>query len=539
MRQLLIVDDEPIAVEGLKSGVDWSTIGISRVLVAYSVDQAIEVFGQETIDILLCDIEMPKSTGIQLLEWVRKHHPATETIFLTCHADFQYARQAIHLGSLDYLLKPIPYKDLEAVIVKAIRKLDEKRRQSEFSQFGKFWLQHQPMMIERFWLDILNQTIPSQEQAILKAAEERNIPYSGNLIFFPILLRMRRWDQEYTLRDKKTMEYALRKAAEEILIARPERGFLLTPGEDLLLVVLNGEEESSAGEAPSPMNKLCDTYIEACKTYFQCDVSCYIGDKAAGHEMAAQYQRLLRLDSDNVAYDNHVFFLAEQPAKPDPHDLPDMSLWGMMLKEGARSKVIEEAQLYIEKKVQAGRLTTKLLTPFIQNFNQMVLYVLQVKGILAHQLLSDPVSVDLSSRASRSAKDARIWIRYIVEKSLDFAESLEHSPSVVEQVKAYIQQNLAEVISREDIASHVYLNPDYLTRIFKRETGMSISDYLLKQRLGIAAELLANTDLSVSAIAQRIGYANFSHFSRMFKKYMQVNPLEYRQSSGHQIKSGK
>jgi two-component system response regulator YesN len=113
---------------------------------------------------------------------------------------------------------------------------------------------------------------------------------------------------------------------------------------------------------------------------------------------------------------------------------------------------------------------------------------------------------------------------------MDFVASIEQSESVVDKAKAYIRRNLAEDLSRENIASHVYLNPDYLTRIFKKETGLSISDYLLQQRLDIAAELLESTDSSVSAIGAKIGYANFSHFSRMFKKHKNMNPLEYRNS---------
>jgi len=160
----------------------------------------------------------------------------------------------------------------------------------------------------------------------------------------------------------------------------------------------------------------------------------------------------------------------------------------------------------------------------------MVHYVLQIKGIQAHQLLGDRESAELHGRASRSAKDALRWIRHVVDKAIDYAYSLEHSPSVVEQAKLYIRQHLSDMISREDVANHVYLNPDYLTRVFKRETGMSISDYLLEQRLEVAAELLAGTELPVSVVAVRIGYANFSHFSRMFKKCKGMNPLEYRQS---------
>lgn len=527
MRQLLIVDDEPIAVEGLISGIDWPSIGISRVMTAYNAAQAMDIFGQERVDILLCDIEMPKASGLQLLEWVRSHHPGTETIFLTCHADFQYAKQAIQLGSLDYLLKPIPYDELKAVVEKAMRKMDKEQHLSEFSQFGKFWLQHQPMLIERFWNDILSQAIPAQPQAIGIAARERNIPYSEQLVFLPILLRVRRWYKEYSLRDKKTMEYALRKAAEEVLMQRQDNGLLIATGDDTMLVVLNGGKEASD---PEGLRVLCESYIAACREYFGCDVSCYIGEKVRGHEMAAMYQRLQRLDTDNVASDNCVAFLGERSSSAYPQTLPDMGMWGIMMKEGARDKVIAEAESFIEQQVGTDRLTPNLLTLFIQDFQQMVHYILQVKGIQAHQLLSDSQSVERFARASRSAKDALIWIHHIVGKSLDYMNSLEHSPSVVEQAKAYIHQHLADVISREDIASHVYLNPDYLTRIFKRETGMSISDYLLQQRLSIAAELLVNTDLAVSAVASRIGYANFSHFSRIFKKYMGINPLEYRQS---------
>ncbi|QAY65788.1 response regulator [Paenibacillus protaetiae] len=527
MRQLLIVDDEPIAVEGLKSGVDWLSLGITGVMAAYSVEQAKEVFGREHVDILLCDIEMPKGTGLQLLEWVRHNYPQTETIFLTCHADFQYARQAIQLGSLDYLLKPIPYEELKQVVEKAINKMDKEQHLSEFSQFGKFWIQHQPMLVERFWLDVLHQAIPAKEQAISEAARERNIPYSEKLVFLPILLRVRRWYKQYSLRDKKTMEYALRKAAEEVVMQRPDRGLLLATGDDMMLVVLNGGMEASDRAG---LKAICESYITACRLYFECDVSCYIGEPVRGHEMAAMYQRLQRADTDNVASDNCVAFAGERPVPAYPSPLPDMSLWGIMLKEGARDKVIGEAEAFIHKQVEEGRLTPKLLALFIQDFQQLVHYVLQVKGIHAHQLLSDSQSMEYYARAGRSAKDAVIWIRHIVGKSLDYTESVEHTPSVVEQAKAYIQEHLAEVISREDIANHVYLNPDYLTRIFKRDTGLSISDYLLQQRLHIAAELLANTDLSVSSVAIRIGYANFSHFSRMFKKYRGMNPMEFRQS---------
>lgn len=527
MLQLLIVDDEYLAVEGVKSGVDWESVGISRVMAAYSAEQAKEIFQAERVDILLCDIEMPQGTGLELLEWVRKHSPRTETIFLTCHADFQYAAQAIKLGSMDYLLKPVRYADLEEAVRKAGRKIEQDSQTSAFSQYGRFWVQHQPLMVERFWLDILKQSIPANAGAIGLAAKERNIPYSEDMIFLPILIHIRRWHKPISLRDEKIVEYAIRKSAEEVILARPDSGLLVSLGDGFLLALLNAGE----GTADSArLKEECERYIQACRDYFYCDVSCYIGEHARAHEMAAMVTRLMRQDADNVAYDSRVFGLHERSAPLVQQALPDMGVWAVMLKEGARDKVVEEAERYIEGLVRSNQLTAGSLNPFIQDFQQMLHYVLQVKGIQAHRLFGDRESLDLHARSARSAKDSIQWIRHIVRKSMDFAASVEQTPNVVAQAKAYIHEHMAEPISREDIASHVFLNPDYLTRIFKKETGMSISDYLLQQRLDIAAGLLADTDMAVSAIAGKIGYANFSHFSRMFKKYMNMNPIEYRQS---------
>ncbi|WP_042166141.1 helix-turn-helix domain-containing protein [Paenibacillus gorillae] len=536
MRRLLITDDEFITAEGIKHAVDWTKLGISHVFTAYNASQAKEIFGREPIDILLCDIEMPQGNGLQLLEWVREHHPAAETIFLTCHADFHYAKQAIQLGSFDYLLKPVLYADLEAVVKRALQKIDENRRLNEFSQFGKYWMQHQPLLIERFWLDILKQSIPSDPREVARVAEERNIPYSEDMCFLPILIHIRRWHKSYSLRDVKIMEYAIRKSAEEMVVARPESGLVISVGDGFLLVLLNGEDIQPESAS---LYELSETYIRACRDYFACDVSCYIGDHVRGHETAAMYGRLLALDANNVAYDSKVFRLGQEqvPALASQQPMLDMTVWAAMLEGGSIEKVLAEAEAYIERRIHSGELTPESLNPFLQDVQQTVYYVLQVKGIQAHQLFGDRHSMELSARATRSATDALLWLKHLISTSMTFAADVEHSPNVVDKAIAYIHQHLSDVISREEIASHVFLNPDYLTRLFKKQTGLSISEYVLKHRLNIAAELLGSTDMSISAIASKIGYGNFSHFSRMFKKYMNMNPLEYRQEQQDRRKS--
>lgn len=526
MLQLLIVDDEIHAVEGIRSGVDWKKLGITAVFSAFTVKQAKELFENERIDIILCDIEMPQATGLELAEWVGERYSSTATIFLTCHADFKYAQQALQLGSLDYLLKPIPFGELENTILKVIEKINKESELAQFSQYGHFWFQHQPMLIERFWLDIINQTIPPRAESVSRAAADRNIPYADKMTFVPVLISVQRWHKQLTLRDEKIMEYALKNSAEEIILGSSQNGQLITLNSGRLLAVLSAESYS---EIESSLKQSCERYIDACRQYFYCDLSCYIGEKVHGHEMVETVTRLRDYENNNVAYNNKVFLLTRFQIQPTIKQLPDMSTWSIMLKEGEYAKVLEEATSFLDLLLRQDGLDAKLLRQFYQDFQQVMYYMLQTKGIQAHQLFSNTISLEFSTNATRSITDLIAWMNHMVNKAMEYANTVEQSFSVVQRVISYIKQHIAEDVSREEIANHVFLNPDYLTRIFKKETGMAVSDYLFQERLKLAQELLTKTDMSISAVASHIGYANFSHFSRMFKKHTDLNPVEYRQ----------
>lgn len=526
MLQLLIVDDEIHAVEGIRSGVEWPKLGISSVFSAFTVQQAKEVFKSEHVDILLCDIEMPQATGLQLAEWVREHYPRTAIIFLTCHADFKYAKQAIQLGSFDYMLKPVPFPELEQTIQKAIEKIQEDTKAAQFSQYGQFWFQHQPVLIERFWLDLIHQVIPPHAEAVKRAAAERNIPYDDSMTFIPVLIGVQRWHKELTLREQKIMEYALKNAAEELLVGNHRNGQIISLDSGRLLAILDA---SSDGNFESALTGQCERYVADCKSYFSCDLSCYIGDAVGGQDMFGMVNRLREFERNNVAYNNKVFHISSASLRSAYYELPDTTVWSAMLNEGEYDKALQEAIIYLEKLLQREIMDVMLLYQFQQNFQQMMYVALQKKGIHAHQLFSDPQSLDFSANATRSVTDLIAWMKHVVNRASEYVNTVEKSNSVVSRVISYIKGHIAEDLSREDIANHVFLNPDYLNRIFKKEVGMAISDFLFQERLKLAQELLAKSDMPIGAVAAHIGYANFSHFSRMFKKHTSLNPNEYRQ----------
>lgn len=106
------------------------------------------------------------------------------------------------------------------------------------------------------------------------------------------------------------------------------------------------------------------------------------------------------------------------------------------------------------------------------------------------------------------------------------AEPREESgdAGIAEQAKAYIARNLSRNISRGDVASEVHLTEEYFSRLFSRQTGYTFKDYLLQEKMRVARKLLESSALSVSIIASKVGYDNFSHFSQIFKKVVGETP---------------
>lgn len=124
MYNLILVDDEPRSIDALEAHVEWRKYGIRNVYKALNMDAAIELFKNNKIEILICDIEMPNGSGLNLLEWLREHQFNVSCIFVTCHPEFDFMRKAIQLKCYDYILKPINYEDFTRVLNDLVRKME-------------------------------------------------------------------------------------------------------------------------------------------------------------------------------------------------------------------------------------------------------------------------------------------------------------------------------------------------------------------------------------------------------------------------------
>ena len=109
---VLIVDDDQSMLQMLLATVDWDKLEIAEKRTALSAAAAKEVFRAEPVDIMVCDIEMPGESGIELLSWVREQGYQTRNIFLTNHTRFHYAQTAIKLDTVDFIGKMSPPSEM-------------------------------------------------------------------------------------------------------------------------------------------------------------------------------------------------------------------------------------------------------------------------------------------------------------------------------------------------------------------------------------------------------------------------------------------
>lgn len=131
---ILLTDDEELALLGLEEGVKWEKLNVDKIYKCHSKDTAIRMVKMYPIDIIITDIEMPNGNGIELIKWIKENKPEIKAIFYTGYAEFSYAQEALRLGVEDYLLKPIPYEELEAIIDKIEKKILAKEKTVDLSE---------------------------------------------------------------------------------------------------------------------------------------------------------------------------------------------------------------------------------------------------------------------------------------------------------------------------------------------------------------------------------------------------------------------
>lgn len=268
-----------------------------------------------------------------------------------------------------------------------------------------------------------------------------------------------------------------------------------------------------------------------CSERLYCDISCYFGTPIGPDQAAETVRRLKAIDKDNVANDAGAHGIDDRPAKRQDRNappMPDMRAWPLMLKSDDGRALEAEISSFLRK--EGASLDSSFLVRFMQDFMQVLYSALKSKSLPAHDVFSDDRSAELSAAAVRSVAGMQAWARRAIGRTVEALRRQAAGETPVGLAKDYIARNLTKNLNRDDIAARIGLNPDYLSRVFKKETGLSPVEWIVAERLEYARSLLLKTDLSVGDIAVQVGYSNFSHFSAIFKKRFGLNPRDFKRT---------
>ena len=528
--QLMIVDDEEIIVRGLKRTVQWGDLDITEVYTANNIRQAQELLAKQQIDVLICDIEMPRGDGFELLRWVQDKSPQTKTIFLTSHAKFDYAQRAIQLGGVDYLLKPTPSDVLKEAVSKALLHIQNERRQQSFHAFYKhyheLWIQHQPILIEKFWNDLIQRNIPSQATDVMDIVRRQNLPFTPNDLFFPILVHIQHWEIELEPYDEKILHYAIRKTAEEIFHTSGYACQVIQLQPRSLLMILTDDDQYLRDRRE--LKEHLHVFIESCERYFYSKLSCYLGLWSPIEQVAGITDQLQQLRNNNVSKRSIVLTLTEPLQEEAQLPPPSMKVWSEMLKLGEIRNLQYTIHNYLEQWLELEGLNKQRLLDFYKQFLMMVLQSTAFKNVERHNNELDLLSPERLACATRSVYDLQIWVKDVLDILASQEEHRQKAHNLSEIIKRFIREHIDEPLSRQIIAEQVGLNPDYAGKLFKIQTGESITKFIFDERIRIAKALLADTNMQISSVALSVGYSNFSYFSNVFRKEVLMSPQEYR-----------
>lgn len=515
---VLIVDDQINIISGLISGLDWAALDVTSIHTANSAIQAKKILEKEHIDILLCDIEMPGENGLSLLRWARNRGMDFVCVFLTAHADFLYAKEAIQLGCFDYILQPARYDEIQAAIEKAKNRAITMDADKELKQYGSYAKKNPTSLFQNLFIDWIagNPLSISRLRSILKQLNRDLKPGCDCAVIISHLLKWHTepWTTEEWVSALNTiMMERYEEAGCEIIFFSIDRmtvgWFLYAP-------------YGSFSDSQEPLKLLNHVYsriVEKCP----CDFAFYVTPVVPLETVSMQSEKLLQLKRNNVLQKSGIFQISEQNGKSQPSEGIDaayIARWGDLLYEGNSKTLLEEIYQYLNGLSARVDLDYQFLHTFWRQFQQVVLNVLWQKRLDGENML--PL-LSLGENA-QSIQEMQEAISAIADQFKQDNLPKSEKDQLVKQMEKYVDEHLDQPLSVSDVAESMYMNADYLSRLFKSKKGISLKEYIVTEKMHAAQILLQTTNLPISIIASKLGYDNFSYFSQVYRKVMGVSP---------------
>ncbi len=523
---ILIVDDQMSVLNGLLNGIHFSELGFSSVFTAMSTDEALKMLEKETVHILLTDVEMPGQNGLVLNSIVKEKYSDILRIVLTSHAVFSYAQTSLKLQCFDYLVQPAPFEDIEASLKKAVEAVQVNYNNRRISRYGHLFKNYESdfmgTIIQQLWYhdpEAVNNCIK-----LLNQSGHSVRPDSACQLIFVDVFSYTRQETGYP--------------SQQLIMNAISRSLHCDPCFDAvdLLVSLNPHRcfsilliDIGDGILPAAQNSVTGFYQSLCRELPGRSIACYYSDSFPFSEIHPAITAASEHIKNNITNEPMVSHIlpAMQPGSLDLL-LPEyLNHWSSLLYSNQRNLLKKEIDFCLDKKIPAVQNRFQSLYTLNQQIVQLFFKYFYENGIDINSIFTDDFTCRDCMDHCSTVDEVKRNAAFLLDAASRNADASPET-NYVSKAKAYISDNIRRLILVKEVADYVHLNPEYFTKLFKKETGMNIKDYIVDCKIALAKDLLTTSNLPVNMVATEVGYSNFSHFTQIFKRAEHMTPSEYR-----------
>ncbi|MFP5112425.1 response regulator transcription factor [Bacillaceae bacterium C204] len=521
----LIVDDEKHVREGIKILGAWEQNGISEIYEASNGEEAIHLIQKYKPEIIFSDMKMPKMDGVSLLEWIKENQSTSKTIVVTGYDDYHYMRKAIHFGSSDYLLKPIDPEILNHTLETAVKEwkkeaLDRERKENSSQLINEM----KPVYRDRKLTKLLNSDNLQED-----LYEGYGIHSSSN--YQVALVRITGKTIEAFQGDRDLAYFTILNVINEIMMENEcGIGFRYLSNKGEVVIIFWNKFEQIEGLLKRIYEMLRETMNISCPI-----VLGNVVNKNASLKDSYLHAKQLLLNRNILAeLENHVYVQGNLHSHP-LRNLMDYSSHIEMAVQageiGAFVEVIHQIESDFTKDhflslKQLSHLENEYLVISNRWFKQYHLPVLAAEDIEKRidLFFDESGNFRLEDYKQRKIREIAIFLKKVKKGTL------QKQSNIIYDIEKYLQANFDRDVKLQEISEQFYISREYISRKFKQEFNVNISDYIVKFRMKKAKSLLKNSQLKIYEIANMIGYQDDKYFRKVFKKVEGITPNEYRES---------
>ncbi len=518
--RVLLVDDEEDIREGISRKMDWLGLGFSLVGEAANGQDALELAESLRPDVILTDIKMPFMDGLELCRILTDRLPAARFVVFSGFDAFEYAKQAIQMNVVEYILKPINADELSAVLRRLKDQLDRERAERRNVELLRSrYTENLPVLRELFYANLLDGHIEpgtERERAARLDIDLQGEEWAVGLAY----IGSDRRDALSTL--------SVQKLLEESLTADRCR---LTLYNDWVAVIVSLTESFTIYDLIRVLDRVCTLAASYLGLTLTVGVGAPCKELSGMARSAAEARTALEYRS--MVGRGQVIYIGD--LEPDGGQVltfeeADERTLTAAVRLGSEQEV-RDAAAALAGKIREANPSAGQYNLFLMELVTHLMKMTRRSGVGVEEVFGTGFSLPIQDSALPSLEELEDWCaeRYLRLRTLIRRRQTDSAGQTVEAAKEYIRQHYAESdLSVEKLCAYLHLSSTYFSTLFKRETGTSFTAYVTTVRMEAAAEAIRGTEEKTYLIAQRCGYEDPNYFSYVFKRHFGVTPTKYR-----------